>query len=446
MKRLVIFLCLLLAAVALKAQETQKSYVDSILTSGFTFKLSPDGKSKVGFKYAMQMWVRHARTNPGTLGFNDEPLDWFTDMVMRRNRLRLYTLLDDKFFFYTQIGTNSERFDNAGGRFFFHDLNLMYAIEGEKLRIGAGLSNWMGISRYTNVSFQFNYVHDHPTFNYPNIGRTDQAARIIGTWITGQLGKFGYRMNVGKPFFFDNFDAIQADSIVGVAGEYGSEDFSVNGYFTWSFFDTEQSWFPFYHMTRLGKKKLVTLGAGFHYHPNSIAFLENDFERNIQDRLQLGVDLMVDYPFENGSLFNIYTVYYNFDMGPNFLRSTSGIDGHSQDPAFRSIYPQGGGLSQFTIGTGHTWHSQFGYLLPMTIGERGKLMPFGTYTYHDFEGLAADLHAFDAGLTWFVYGHNLKLTLEYQTRPIYRGTTGPDAVGELERLKGMYFFQLHFMI
>jgi hypothetical protein len=199
-------------------------------------------------------------------------------------------------------------------------------------------------------------------------------------------------------------------------------------------------------MTRLGKKRIVTLGAGFHYHPNSIAFLDDQFNRVIQDRLQLGADLMVDYPFENGSLFNIYAVYYNYDMGPNFLRSTSGIDGHQIDPAFSEQYPQGGGLKQFTIGSGQTVHSQFGYLLPLTIGKKGKLMPFGTYTWHDFEGLDGDLMAFDTGLTYFIYGHNLKLTFEYQTRPIYRGTTGPNAAGEQEKLKGMYFFQLHFMI
>ncbi len=442
----VILILILGISLSISASAQEQSWADSILTSGFTYKLSPDGKSKVGFKYAMQMWIRHARTNPGTLGFNGEPIDWFSDMVMRRNRLRLYTLLDDKIFFYTQIGTNSERFDNVGGRFFFHDLNVMYALSGKKLRVGAGLSNWMGISRYTNVSFQFNYVHDHPVFNYPNIGRTDQAARIIGTWVTGQLGKFGYRMNFGKPFYFDNFSAIQNDSIVNVAGEYGTETFSVNGYYTWSFLDTEQSWFPFYHMTRLGKKKILTLGAGFHYHPRSIAYLDDEFNRQIQDRLQLGVDVMFDHPLNDGSVVNVYAVYYNYDMGPNFLRSTSGIDGHKIDPDLADEYPQGGGLKQFTIGTGQIFHTQFGYLLPFTLGKRGRIMPFGTYTYHDFEGLAEPIWNYDAGFTYFIHGHNVKLTFEYQVRPVYRGTTGPNAIGEQEMQKGMYLMQIHFMI
>ncbi len=429
------------------SQAPQKTgYIDSLFNSGITFKLSPDGKSEIGFKYAMQFWVRHARTNPGTLGFNDEPIDWFSDMVMRRNRMRIYTLLDDKVFFYTQFGSNSERFDGGGVNIFFHDLNVMYALNGKKLRIGAGLSNWMGISRYTNVSFQFNYVHDHPTFNYPNIGRTDQAGRIIGTWVTGQVGKLGYRMNFGKPFYFDNFSAIENDSIINTAGEYGSESFSLSGYYTWSFLDTEESWFPFYHMTRLGKKKIVTLGAGFNYHPNSIAYLDDNLNRQVQERLQLGVDLMIDYPLSDGSLLNMYAVYYNYDMGPNFLRSTTGVDGHQIAPEFAADYPQGGGLSQFTIGTGQIIHTQFGYLLPITLGERGRLMPFGTYTFYDFDGLGDYLQGFDAGLTYFVHGHNVKLTFEYQARPIYRGTTGPDAVGTQEQLKGMYLMQLHFMI
>lgn len=447
MKSAVLFFGFLALVAFGPAQAPQKtSTIDSLFNSGITFKLSPDGKSELGFKYAMQFWARHARTNPGTLGFNGEPINWFSDLVMRRNRLRIYTLLDDKVFFYTQFGSNSERFDGGGENIFFHDLNVMYALSGKKLRVGAGLSNWMGISRYTNVSFQFNYVHDHPTFNYPNIGRTDQAARIIGTWVTGQVGKLGYRMNVGKPFYFDNFAAIEADSLRNTAGEYGSESFSLSGYFTWSFMDTEESWFPFYHMTRLGKKKIVTLGAGFHYHPNSIAYLDDNFNRQVQERLQLGADMMIDYPLSDGSLINLYAVYYNYDMGPNFLRSTTGVDGHALSPEFTTDYPQGGGLSQFTIGTGQIIHTQFGYLLPVTLGERGKLMPFGTYTLFDFEGLGDQLQRFDAGLTYFVHGHNVKLTFEYQTRPIYRGTTGPDAIGEQEMLKGMYLMQLHFMI
>lgn len=446
MKKTLILVLGLLALNCAKAQEKNTSFVDSLFKAGLTVPLSKDGKSKFGMKYAMQMWVRHARTNPGTLGFNGEPIDWFSDMVMRRNRIRIYTLIDNQIFFYAQFGSNSERFDGGGDNMFFHDLNVMTSLVDKKLRIGAGLSNWMGISRYTNVSFQFNYVHDHPTFNYPNIGRTDQAARIIGTWVTGQLGKFGYRMNFGKPFYFDNFTSIQTDSLRNFAGEYGSESFSFNGYFTWSFLDTEQSWFPFYHMSRLGSKKILTLGAGFHYHPKSIAYLDDNFNRIIQDRLQLGLDLMFDYPLQNGGVLNLYAVYYNYDMGPNFLRSTTGIDGHRLDPQFAQDYPQGGGLSQFTIGTGQIFYSQFGYLLPFTIGKRGKIMPFGTYTFKDFEGLGAYLSHFDGGLTWFLHGHNVKLTFEYKTRPIYRGTTGPDAVGEMEMLKGMYFMQVHFMI
>lgn len=446
MKRTILITFFVVAAWTANGQDGQMSFLDSLLSKGFTYNLSPDGKSKVGFKYAMQMWVRHARTNPGTLGFNGEPIDWFSDMVMRRNRLRIYTLLDDKVFFYTQFGSNSERFDGGGENIFFHDLNVSYALKGKELRIGAGLSNWMGISRYTNVSFQFNYVHDHPTFNYPNIGRTDQAARIIGTWINGQVGKFGYRMNFGKPFYFDNFTRLEQDSVRNTAGEFGSESFSLNGYFTWSFLDTEESWFPFYHMTRMGQKKIVTVGAGFHYHPKSIAYLDDHFKRVVQERLQLGADLMIDYPLSDGSLINLYAVYYNYDMGPNFLRSTTGVDGHALAPEFSADYPQGGGLSQFTIGTGQIIHTQFGYLLPWTLGKLGRIMPFGTFTYHDFEGLGDQLQKFDAGFTYFIHGHNVKLTFEYQTRPIYRGTTGPDAVGEQEQLKGMYLMQLHFMI
>jgi hypothetical protein len=97
MKSVILSICFLAIIAFRRAQSPQKtSLIDGLITSGITFNLTPDGKSKIGFKYAMSFWGRHARTNPRTLGFNGEPISWFSDMVMRRNRLRVYTLLDDK--------------------------------------------------------------------------------------------------------------------------------------------------------------------------------------------------------------------------------------------------------------------------------------------------------------------------------------------------------------
>ena len=72
-------------------------------------------------------------------------------------------------------------------------------------------------------------------------------------------------------------------------------------------------------------------------------------------------------------------------------------------------------------------------------------MPFGTYTVHDFEGSGDQLQRFDAGLTYFAHSH-IKPTFEYQTLPIYKGTTGPNTISEQEMLRGMYLIHLHFMI
>jgi hypothetical protein len=79
---------------------------------------------------------------------------------------------------------------------------------------------------------------------------------------------------------------------------------------------------------------------------------------------------MIDYPLLDESLINLYAVYCNCDMGPNFLRSTTGIDGHELATEFTADYPQGRGLSQFTIGTGQIIQTQFWYLLPITLRER----------------------------------------------------------------------------
>jgi hypothetical protein len=80
--------------------------------------------------------------------------------------------------------------------------------------------------------------------------------------------------------------------------------------------------------------------------------------------------------------------------------------------------PQGSGNSEWVVGTGHAVRGEFGYLLP-GHGLKNRFQPYGAFSFKDFEGLGEASVQFDAGINWLMYGHNLKWTLQYSSRPIY---------------------------
>ncbi|MBK6666509.1 MAG: hypothetical protein IPG48_10235 [Saprospiraceae bacterium] len=102
----------------------------------------------------------------------------------------------------------------------------------------------------------------------------------------------------------------------------------------------------------------------------------------------------------------------------------------------------GGGNAQPMIGTGTIGYIQAGYVLPK-LKNGTSFMPYFTATYKDFERLKDPSMQWGLGMNYFVTGHNAKLTLEYQTRPIYK-TVGTDIVKDGS--KGQFIFQTHVFL
>jgi len=80
--------------------------------------------------------------------------------------------------------------------------------------------------------------------------------------------------------------------------------------------------------------------------------------------------------------------------------------------------PQGPGNSEWEEGTGHIVRGEFGYLLPGS-GLKNRFQPYGAFSMKTFKGLGEASVQFDAGINWLMYGHNLKWTLQYSSRPVY---------------------------
>jgi len=418
----------------------------AFLQKGIYKKLTQDGQSYLKFTIASQFWMRYAELNPGSVNRMGDTVASGLDFGLRRSRLILYANFNDRIHFLGQLGSNSQTFGSSKKpQLFLHDFQTMLRLVPKKLYVGFGLHYWNGISRLTNTGFVRHYMIDHPISNYPNLERSDQMGRQIGIFAKGQLGNWDYRMALNQPFAYDEYKG--NESVTNKAMERGTCNLSTKGYLQYFFRDKEQFNTPFTTMTYLGKKRLLNIGAGFDYHPKSCISISDEGEKeNFHDRIQLGVDINVEQPFANGSALNLYSVFYHYNFGPNYIRSAAPLNPYTGGSINGHPLEQGAGLKEFVIGTGNIVYTSIGYLLPKL--ENGKqLMPMLAIAYRDFEALDEVAWQFNFGCNYLLSEHNLKLTAQYTLRPIFASSISPlnTSTTTVDSYKGMLLLQFQFV-
>ncbi len=197
-------------------------------------------------------------------------------------------------------------------------------------------------------------------------------------------------------------------------------------------------------MNNLGRAKLFNIGLGFYYHPEAMLVeAEKDlstvdpflaawlistgnehllpnfagyYPSAVSDIFLTSIDLFLDIPTKNSGAITSYLGYYYNFFGKNYLRAMGQMN-VSRMPANIAL-PQGIGNSQWETGTGHIIRGEFGYLIPGT-GMKNRFQPYGAFTIKKFDALDDISFQYDAGINWLWYGHNLKWTLQYSSRPIF---------------------------
>ena len=186
--------------------------------------------------------------------------------------------------------------------------------------------------------------------------------------------------------------------------------------------DIESNLLPFTAGTYLGEKKVFTIGAGFLIHPDGMASLDDEGNRQTHLQLSIGVDAFAEIPFgENAGALTAYLVFYHFDYGPNHLRNIGIMNVAAGGTSLNgpgNLYP--------IIGTGEHVYLQVGYLLPGAV----KLQPYFGTQISAFEALDDLSLMFEGGINWYIHGQNAKLTLHYRARPVFEQEQQGEAVGE----------------
>jgi len=361
--------------------------------------LNEDGSKYIRFITWHQIWAT-------TSNLSDETSKEQINFSMRRSRFLAFAQVSPRFMILMHWGLNglttgnqtSLGNDGDGPQMFLHDAWGELKLTKD-IYIGAGLHYWKGLTRRSNTSTLNLMTMDQPRpfVHWHSLGISDQFARHLGVYLKGAPadGKLEYRLafnnpgrkplGVGKDYSGSfNADGVPASNLtykgvdsLNVDGKRTGNTV-IEGYLKYNLWDNEGTKLPFYPGTYLGKKKLLSFGAGFFLHPNGM-YDNVTFEHNGVSHL--AVDGILELPMDGGSL-GAYASFINFNYGENYISRWGG--------------------------TGNSIYGQLSYYI-----KNANLSAYVSVNNSSFEAADDPLTEFNIGMNYYINGHNAKVTAEY---------------------------------
>ncbi|MBS7333615.1 MAG: porin [Weeksellaceae bacterium] len=428
--------------IVVEQPEVEKNQFKNSL-GDLKINLDQSGEKNIKVGLSSQIWLRYLENNPGT-AVNNVPQNHTYDAGLRRMRIILNAQLTNAYSIYMQFGINNQSFISGGGsgtgangagkkpQLFFMDAYNELAIiprinsstkkaNKNHFYLGAGLHSWSGISRMTNASTTKMLTADLPVFNFPNIEITDQFSRQFGVFGHGEYNKFNYRVAINKPFATNRQPGVGE-----IVDNNQSGKLSFAGYGMYQFFDQENTATSFLAGTYLGSKKVFNLGAGIYSTKDATLAQPEPGVSESHDNLMYGIDAFFDMTIGAKSkemALSVYSVFYRYYFGPNYLRTNGIMNPGTKDPNFTGeTAVEGFGNAKYLLGTGNLWYTQAGFVLPK-FSNKVKLQPFATYSLKDLEGLKDIAHFYDFGANLYILSQNAKVAYQYSSRPLFNGDT-----------------------
>ncbi|MFO0358445.1 MAG: hypothetical protein ACK50A_15945 [Sphingobacteriaceae bacterium] len=428
------------------------------------FNLNDDGSHYFQATFLNQTWLRFNESNPGTTTFGKITPSTF-DIGLRRTRIQLFGQINDRAFIYFQFGQNN--FNNTfasapttvtngtnttylyGNRKlapFFHDaLCEIKVSKKNQLKLGGGLTVMNGLSRFSQPSIGTIMTMDVPVFLQYSVDQIDQFDRRLAVYARGQVGKIDYRLYAANPFpigsngaappaigksaTFVNVATYKGSNGPGISNQYG-------GYVAYNIFENEGHVTPYMTGTHLGSKKAWNIAVGGVYQKNATWYLsQNDLgsyvDTSYANMMHWSFETYLDMPLnkDKGSAISAFAGYYNMNYGYKYLRYNGSMNPSTASNASNLVQSTAYGNAYPMFGSGQNLYAQIGYLLPKKLlGEtNGQLMPYASAQYADYAGLHNKaMVVYDAGVNWFIKGHQSKLTLNYENRPTFYLDTNKD--------------------
>lgn len=442
---------------------------------GMTLKLDSSGHKYIRFFTWATFWARKTSANPGT-AVNGVASSNYIDFSLRQFRFVTYSQLSPRYLILADIGIDNQSFSSGGtagggntgnggatfagtlgkkSELYVHDLWNEYAIYPDKnphtgkpenvsLYLGTGLHYWNGLSRLTSAGSANYLALDVPLYNWPLVDLSDQFARQLGIYLKGNINRLSYRWAVNKPFSVLStptaFSKGAPDSAFAV-DDNATGKIATTGYAAWQFLQKENNQLPYTTGTYMGTMRVFNVGAGYYHTQDGTVTQKNNTAASplIRHPITLwALDAFADLPFGSSSAnwsFTGYSVYYHYDFGPDYLRYGSIMNENvSLAPGYTGKISQAGfGNSAPIIGSGYSWFSQLGLLLPKTIcNGKVRFQPFGEFSLQEFDRFGSSKFTYwSAGGNVYIDGHHARISFKYQTRPIVMNNSQESSKGSI---------------
>jgi hypothetical protein len=443
-----IFLC---AVFSLFAQD-KITPTPQLKNNELKFALNEDGSHFLKATFLNQVWVRYTENNPGTAIFGTPQENTF-DVGLRRTRIQFFGQLTDRVFFYSQIGQNNFTFSTQRKvNIFLHDATCEYAFIKTKLSVGMGLMGWNSFARYSSPAVGGILGLDAPIFEQITNDISDQFVRQLGVFAKGKLGKLDYRVSIAQPFTTQTANSTPLPLTNKLPNGENVATYSLKvpeisyrGYFMYQFLDQETNQNPYMAGTYWGAKKVFNIGAGFAYQPKAMWYLAANQADTIQTAMQqLAIDVFYDAPLntQTGSAITLYAMFLKSDYGKNYIRNLGVMNPANTANnvvAGKSTFT-GSGNAFAMNGTGNSLYLQAGYKFKNDLlKNQGTLSVYAGSQIANYQAFTENMLMWHCGINWLIKGHNAKISLDYQNRPVFGANSNRDLV-KVER-KGMYVLQ-----
>ena len=427
-----------LLSTNLIAQPDQKK---KPLPKELRYNISKDGEQYIKATFLAQVWFRYTDNNPGTTLFGfSEPSSY--DIGLRRIRAQVFGQITDRIFFYTQIGQNNLGSNSSRKQgIFFHDVLGEFKVFKNYISIGGGLTTWTGPTRYASPGIGGIMTLDAPLYQQNTADVSDQFLRKLSIYAKGKIGKIDYRIAIADPM------AISTSSqptTIATNSRFSPQPPKVqfNGYVMYQFLDQESNTTPFHAGTYLGNKSIFNIGLGFINQADAMWHLGDNGLDTVNANLNIiAADVFFEKPLnpEKKNAITLYAAYTMADFGKNYIRNIGVMNPANGTTNGGMVNSSGNAFP--AVGTGNTLYAQIGYLFKKDLlNDMGTLQPFAAVQQSSFDALNESMLMYELGANWLIKGHNAKLSLEYQSRPVFEMNSIGESV-ETQR-KGMAVMQL----
>jgi hypothetical protein len=334
---------------------------------------------------------------------------------------------------------------------FLYDSTVEYNVHKNWLVLGAGLSAWNGTARYASSSVNSILGMDLPYSQETTNDINDQFVRRMGLFAIGKIGSLDYRFSVTNSLPLQTESTAPGVAITATLRATSSGKDAVNtayfatrapelnfqGYLMWQFLNKESNQVPYMIGSYLGKKRVLNIGAGFQYQKDAMNYRYSKIDSVIRYKplQQLAVDVFYDFYLnkDKHNAITIYTALLNYNFGPNYIRDAAPMNPTNGLSTVAAGSFNGSGNGFPLIGTGQVLYAQAAYLFKKDLfGKQGTIQPYVQCIYANYEALKNPVKVYDIGVNWIMNGQNAKLSLDYQSRPIFANR---DANGDVYEIK-----------